>query len=80
MNNEELLAEWSQTMQNTYGAPSIALVSGKGLVVKDADGKSYLDFLGGIATNVLGIKGQQLKQFIDCVNLDKAEIDLIEQD
>ena len=54
MNNEELLAEWSQTMQNTYGAPSIALVSGKGLVVKDADGKSYLDFLGGIATNVLG--------------------------
>jgi acetylornithine aminotransferase len=54
MNNPELLAEWSQSMQNTYGVPSIALVSGKGLVVKDADGKSYLDFLGGIATNVLG--------------------------
>lgn len=41
-------------MQNTYGAPSLALVSGKGLVVKDADGKVYLDFLGGIATNILG--------------------------
>ena len=41
-------------MQNNYGAPSIALVSGKGLIVKDADGKSYLDFLGGIATSVLG--------------------------
>ena len=54
MSNQELLAEWSQSMQNTYGAPSIALVSGKGLVVKDADGKSYLDFLGGIATNALG--------------------------
>ena len=54
MNNQELLAQWSQTIQNNYGAPSLALVSGKGLVVKDADGKSYLDFLGGIATNVLG--------------------------
>lgn len=54
MNSQELLAQWSQTIQNNYGAPSLALVSGKGLVVKDADGKSYLDFLGGIATNVLG--------------------------
>ncbi|MEI7697156.1 MAG: acetylornithine transaminase [Actinomycetes bacterium] len=54
MNNQELLAQWSQTIQNNYGAPSLALVSGKGLVVKDADGKSYLDFLGGIATNILG--------------------------
>ena len=54
MNNKELLAEWSESMQNNYGAPSIALVSGKGLVVKDADGKSYLDFLSGIATNILG--------------------------
>ena len=54
MNNLTLLDEWSQSIQNTYGGPSIALVSGKGLVVKDADGKSYLDFLGGIATNVLG--------------------------
>ena len=54
MNNQELIAQWSQTIQNNYGAPSLALVSGKGLVVKDADGKSYLDFLGGIATNILG--------------------------
>ncbi len=54
MKNQELLAQWSQSIQNNYGAPSIALVSGKGLVVKDADGKSYLDFLGGIATNILG--------------------------
>ncbi len=41
-------------MQNNYGAPALALVSGKGLLVKDADGRQYLDFLGGIATNVLG--------------------------
>ena len=54
MNNKELLAKWSESMQNNYSAPSIALVSGKSLVVKDADGKSYLDFLNGIATNLLG--------------------------
>jgi len=30
------------------------LVKGKGIVVTDADGKSYLDFLGGIATSILG--------------------------
>jgi acetylornithine aminotransferase len=30
------------------------LVKGKGIVVTDADGKSYMDFLSGIATNILG--------------------------
>ena len=45
---------WSDVMQNNYGAPSITLTSGKGLVVTDINGKRYLDFLGGIATNVLG--------------------------
>jgi acetylornithine aminotransferase len=29
-------------------------VKGKGIVVTDADGKQYLDFLGGIATSILG--------------------------
>jgi acetylornithine aminotransferase len=41
-------------MQNNYGVPSITLTSGKGLIVTDNNGKKYLDFLGGIATNVLG--------------------------
>ena len=30
------------------------MVKGKGIVVTDADGKSYFDFLGGIATSILG--------------------------
>jgi len=47
-------ATWSDVMQNNYGVPSITLTSGKGLVVTDNNGKKYLDFLGGIATNVLG--------------------------
>jgi len=41
-------------VQNNYGKPALTLVKGKGIVVTDADGKSYLDFLGGIATNILG--------------------------
>jgi len=45
---------WSDVMQGNYGVPTITLKSGKGLVVTDTVGKKYLDFLGGIATNVLG--------------------------
>lgn len=54
MNNKALVDKWSTVIQNNYGLPSIALVKGKGLVLEDADGKKYVDFLGGIATNVLG--------------------------
>ena len=49
-----MISRWNTSVQNNYGSPSIALVKGKGIVVTDADGKQYLDFLGGIATNILG--------------------------
>ena len=54
MTNKTMIKRWKSSVQNNYGTPSIALVKGKGLVVTDADGKQYLDFLGGIATNILG--------------------------
>lgn len=54
MSNKKILSRWKANLQNNYGTPSIALVKGKGIVVTDADGKKYLDFLGGIATSVLG--------------------------
>ena len=54
MSNEEYLERSHVVFQNNYGTPAIALVKGKGIVVEDADGKKYLDFLGGIATSVLG--------------------------
>jgi acetylornithine aminotransferase len=54
MTNKTMINRWSNAVQNNYGSPSIALVKGKGIVVTDADGKQYLDFLGGIATNILG--------------------------
>jgi acetylornithine aminotransferase len=54
MKNSNYLDRWNDVIQNNYGTPALALVKGKGIVVTDADGKKYLDFLGGIATNVLG--------------------------
>jgi acetylornithine aminotransferase len=54
MTNKKMLNRWNSVVQNNYGTPSIALTKGKGIVVTDADGKVYLDFLGGIATSVLG--------------------------
>ena len=55
MNRNQLQQErWKASIQNNYGAPDISLVKGAGAQVWDADGNEYLDFLGGIATNILG--------------------------
>jgi acetylornithine/N-succinyldiaminopimelate aminotransferase len=54
MSNKKMLNRWNSVVQNNYGTPLIALTEGKGIVVTDADGNSYLDFLGGIATSILG--------------------------
>ena len=54
MNNKKYLTRWDSSLQNNYGKPAITLIKGKGIVVTDGDGKSYLDFLGGIATSILG--------------------------
>ena len=48
------MKRWQRAIQDNYGTPTIELVSGKGSVVKDVNGDTYLDFLAGIATNVLG--------------------------
>ncbi len=48
------MKNWTQSLQNNYGTPSVELVSGKGAVVVDSNGNEYLDFLAGIATSVLG--------------------------
>ena len=45
---------WNKSLQSNYGTPTLELVSGKGATVIDSKGNQYLDFLAGIATNVLG--------------------------
>ncbi|MBC2866756.1 acetylornithine transaminase [Streptomyces mexicanus] len=52
--NEELTARWQGALMNNYGTPRLPLVRGEGSTVWDADGRAYLDFVGGIATNALG--------------------------
>ena len=54
MTNKKYLGRWDSSLLNNYGKPSITLVKGKGILVTDADGKTYMDFLGGIATSILG--------------------------
>ena len=54
MKNKGFADLWSQNLMSNYAVPSITLVKGKGSVVFDADGKKYIDMLGGIATNILG--------------------------
>ena len=48
------MKKWKNSLQANYGTPTIELVSGKGAIVTDSKGLEYLDFLAGIATNVLG--------------------------
>jgi acetylornithine aminotransferase len=45
---------WNNIFLNNYGTPSIQLVAGEGVIVKDSQGNIYLDFLSGIAVNSLG--------------------------
>ena len=39
---------------NNYGSFDVTFKSGKGAVLKDVNGKKYIDFLAGIAVNCLG--------------------------
>lgn len=48
------MKSWNKSLQSNYGTPTLELVSGKGANVVDSKGDQYLDFLAGIATNVLG--------------------------
>ncbi len=54
MNNSEIAAMGQQYVMNTYGRLPMALVKGEGPWVWDAEGRKYLDFVGGLAVNSLG--------------------------
>ena len=48
------LERYAGALLGVFGRPQRVLVRGEGCHVWDADGRRYLDLLGGIATNVLG--------------------------
>jgi acetylornithine aminotransferase len=54
MTNQLLRDRWDAALMANYGTPPIALVSGSGATVTDADGKDYLDLIAGIAVSSLG--------------------------
>lgn len=45
---------WNASLMPNYGTPKMVLDHGKGATVWDVDGKKYIDFLAGIAVNILG--------------------------
>lgn len=51
---QDYATRWQSAIQSNYGQPTLTLVSGKGVIVVDSEGNRYLDFLGGIATNLVG--------------------------
>lgn len=48
----------------TYGRPNFVLTHGKGMEVYDSEGKTYLDFVAGIAVNALGHADPQIIEVI----------------
>lgn len=49
-----LVREAAGYLMNTYRRPPVVFTRGKGCYLFDAQGRRYLDFLGGIAVNALG--------------------------
>jgi acetylornithine aminotransferase len=48
-------SNWNDVFLSTYGTPTVTLVRGQGSLVWDSDGNEYVDLLGGIAVNILGV-------------------------
>ena len=49
-----LQERFQAALMPTYGVPPVAIARGEGARVWDADGREYLDLIGGIAVSVLG--------------------------
>lgn len=54
METKKLIEDSDNYLMHTYNRFPIAIRKGRGMKVWGADGKEYLDFLGGVAVNCLG--------------------------
>jgi len=76
MNSKEWIEKSDKYIMKTYGRFPIVPVRGAGCRLWDADGREYLDFLGGVAVNNLGhchpkvvaALQEQAAQLIHCSN------------
>lgn len=64
MPTEELKDDAAKYLMQTYSRQPISIVRGRGAKVYDLEGREYLDFVGGIAVNVLGYGHPDLVQAI----------------
>lgn len=86
---QDLLTRYEASMLNVFGTPPLVLTHGDGCYVWDADGRRYLDLVGGIAVNVLGHGHPALvaavsKQAAEAIHISNlfaspAQIELAEQ-
>ncbi len=82
MKTQEILQTVDDNYMPVFARYSIALSHGEGSYVYDNDGKKYLDFLAGIAVNILGhghpalvaAISQQAGKLIHCSNLYYTEV------
>ncbi|MFH1025337.1 MAG: acetylornithine transaminase [Nitrospirota bacterium] len=54
MEVKKIFDESSRYIMNTYTRYPVVLRKGRGMKVWSSDGKEYLDFVGGVAVNILG--------------------------
>jgi acetylornithine/N-succinyldiaminopimelate aminotransferase len=54
MDVKKVLEDSSRYLMNTYSRYPVVLRKGRGVKVWSADDKEYLDFVGGVAVNILG--------------------------
>ncbi|MGN0101745.1 MAG: acetylornithine transaminase [Dietzia sp.] len=66
-----LTSRWDAALMRNYGTPPLELVSGRGVTVTAADGREYVDLLGGIAVNSLGHAHPAV---VDAVSRQVAEL------
>ena len=70
MPNKEIIELADRNYMKNYAQFPIVIKSGKGMYVTDEDGKSYLDFVAGIAVNALGYGDDDEKKALLSVMAD----------
>jgi predicted acetylornithine/succinylornithine family transaminase len=74
---EQIIRDGQQYLMQNYAQLPLVIVKGKGALVWDAEGSSYLDCVGGIAVNSVGhchprvvaAINNQVEQLLHCSNL-----------
>ncbi|ALA56835.1 acetylornithine transaminase [Nitrospira moscoviensis] len=64
MPTEELKDDAAKYLMQTYARQPVSIVRGRGSKVYDLEGREYIDFVGGIAVNILGHGHPDLVQAI----------------